>query len=56
MAMKNCKRCIWYDDCAEQVPCEHYYDGSLDSEIEDYGLDLKIRAKAYAEVVENVLS
>ena len=54
--MRDCKKCLWYEDCTERVPCEHYYDGSMDGDIEAYEQDLRMRANTHAEVMNDIRS
>ena len=57
--MKNCKNCFWYDKCEDrcdddiEADCDYYE--PLDDEeiaIEEYEKDLKERAQAYQELID----
>ena len=53
---KNCKYCIWFDDCDAHELCDNYYDGSMRDDIRDYKSELKDRAEAYSEVMSDICS
>ena len=53
MARKNCKDCIWAEDCGKCKPCEDFspVDDTKDRE-EYYEQTLRERHEDYMEVVE----
>lgn len=54
--IKNCKNCIWFDQCHEDEVCDSYEPASLEEQeamdIEAYEEDLRMRHKLYMEQVE----
>lgn len=53
--IKNCKNCIWFDQCHEDEVCDSYEPASLEeqeaTEIEAYEEDLHMRHELYMEQV-----
>ena len=54
--IKNCKNCIWFDQCHEDEVCDSYEPASLEEQeamdIEAYEEDLRMRHEYYMEQVE----
>lgn len=54
--IKNCKNCIWFDQCHEDEVCDSYEPASLEEQeamgIEAYEEDLRMRHELYMEQVE----
>lgn len=54
--IKNCKNCIWFDQCHEDEVCDSYEPASLEEQetmdIETYEDDLRMRHELYMEQVE----
>lgn len=54
--IKNCKNCIWFDQCHEDEVCDSYEPASLEEQeamdIEAYEEDLRMRHGLYMEQVE----
>ena len=53
--IKNCKNCIWFDQCHEDEACDSYEPASLEEQeamdIEVYEEDLRMRHAYYMEQV-----
>lgn len=54
--IKNCKNCIWFDQCHEDEVCDSYEPASLEEQeamdIEACEEDLRMRHELYMEQVE----
>ena len=53
--MRLCANCVWRDDCGQVIACEDY--DPVDSDelaIEQYEKDLKLRAEAYQEILDEM--
>ena len=53
--LKNCKNCIWFDQCHEDEACDNYEPASLeereDMDSTEYARDLRMRHEMYQEQV-----
>lgn len=56
MEERKCERCIWFDQCSQEKPCEYYEpvseeEADMTAKIE-YEADLRMRHDLYMEYVK----
>ncbi len=56
MEERKCERCIWFDQCGKEKPCE-YYEPASEEEADmiakiEYEADLRMRHDLYMEYVK----
>lgn len=54
--MRDCKNCIWFDQCGQEEPCEYYETANTADKltIKSYNRDMELRDLVYRSVIDEL--